>query len=199
GTIRTTNIARTGSACLGVNGAGDNITSPLVSNPANLSFWYRRSSNSATWGSQTEELNSSKTLGATLAEIKSSTTTYQEYTADLSQYNNIKIRLTDTRGSGTHERYVDDFKITVNLTPSYSLTYTAGANGTIDGTSPQTVQEGADGTAVTAVPNEGYHFVSWSDDSTDNPRTDSDVQEDISVTANFAINTYTVTYDGNGS
>src|SRR5690606_213545 len=101
GTIRTTNNARTGSACLGFNGAGDNITSPLVSNPENLSFWYRRSSNSATWGLKIEVLNSSNTVVATLPEIQSSTTTYQEYTADLSQYNNIKIRLTDTRGSGT--------------------------------------------------------------------------------------------------
>ena len=46
---------------------------------------------------------------------------------------------------------------------TYTLTYTAGANGTITGTSPQTVNHGADGTAVTAVPNAGYHFVDWSD------------------------------------
>src|SRR5690606_34158667 len=42
-------------------------------------------------------------------------------------------------------------------TPTYTLTYTAGPNGTIDGVSPQTVQEGQSGTAVTAVPEEGYH------------------------------------------
>jgi autotransporter-associated beta strand protein len=84
---------------------------------------------------------------------------------------------------------------------SYTLTYSAGPNGTISGTSPQTVNAGASGTAVTAVPDTGYHFVNWSDGSTANPRTDTNVTGDISVTANFAINTYTLTYSAgaNGS
>ncbi len=77
---------------------------------------------------------------------------------------------------------------------SYTLTYTAGANGSIAGTSPQTVNYGANGTAVTAVPSTGYHFVNWSDSSTANPRTDTNVTGNISVTANFAINQYTLTY-----
>ena len=81
---------------------------------------------------------------------------------------------------------------------TYTLTYTAGANGTITGTSPQTVNYGASGTAVTAVPSTGYHFVNWSDASTANPRTDTNVTGDISVTANFAINTYTLTYYAGG-
>jgi hypothetical protein len=75
----------------------------------------------------------------------------------------------------------------------YTLSYTVGANGTISGTSPQTVNHGSSGSAVTAVPNTGYHFVKWSDDSTDNPRTDTNVTGPISVTATFAINTYLVT------
>ena len=84
---------------------------------------------------------------------------------------------------------------------TYTLTYTAGANGSISGTSPQTVNHGANGTPVTAVPNTGYHFVNWSDGSTANPRTDTNVTANVSVTANFAINTYTLTYTAgaNGS
>lgn len=70
---------------------------------------------------------------------------------------------------------------------TYTLTYTAGANGSITGISPQTVNQGANGTAVTAVSASGYHFVNWSDNSTSNPRTDTNVQANISVTANFAI------------
>ncbi len=81
-----------------------------------------------------------------------------------------------------------------NAPVTYTLTYTAGANGTITGTSPQTVNSGANGSAVTAVPNTGYHFVNWSDGSVSNPRTDSNVTGNISVTANFAINTYTLSY-----
>src|ERR1041384_8315556 len=76
---------------------------------------------------------------------------------------------------------------------TYTLTYTAGANGTISGTSPQTVNYGASGSPVTAVPNTGYHFTSWSDGVLTAARTDANVTADISVTASFAINTYTVT------
>ena len=72
----------------------------------------------------------------------------------------------------------------------YTLTYTAGPNGSISGTSPQTVEQGASGTTVTAVPNAGYHFVSWSDGVLTAARTDTNVMANISVTANFAINTY---------
>ena len=54
---------------------------------------------------------------------------------------------------------------------------------------------GASGTAVTAVAATGYHFVNWSDTSTANPRTDTNVTANVSVTANFASNTtYTLTY-----
>jgi len=91
---------------------------------------------------------------------------------------------------------------TVSVVPAtYTLTYTAGANGTLSGTTPQTVNHGTSGSAVTAVPDTGYHFVDWSDGSTTNPRTDSNVTGNLSVTANFAINTYTLTYTAgaNGS
>jgi hypothetical protein len=84
---------------------------------------------------------------------------------------------------------------------TFTLTYTAGANGSISGASPQTVISGASGTSVSAVPATGYHFVNWSDGSTTNPRTDSGVTASKTVTASFAINTYTLTYTagGNGS
>lgn len=84
---------------------------------------------------------------------------------------------------------------------NYTLTYIAGPNGTINGASPQTVNYGGSGSAVTAVANTGYHFVNWSDGSTANPRTDVNVTNNIAVTANFEINTYTLTYtaDTNGT
>src|SRR5206468_10838783 len=46
---------------------------------------------------------------------------------------------------------------------------------------------------VTAVGDTGYHFVQWSDGSTANSRTDTNVTANISITASFAINTYTIT------
>jgi len=72
---------------------------------------------------------------------------------------------------------------------TYTLTYTSGANGSISGTSPQTVNYGGSGTAVTPTPNSGYRFVNWSDGSTANPRTDTGVTSNISVTANFTAST----------
>lgn len=81
----------------------------------------------------------------------------------------------------------------------YTLTYTPGSNGSISGTSPQTVNYGGSGTQVTAVPAPGYHFVQWSDLSTTNPRTDSNVTANITVTASFAINQYTVTFQTDGT
>ncbi len=69
---------------------------------------------------------------------------------------------------------------------TYLLAYTAGTNGTVTGVNPQSVNFGASGTAVTAVPATNYYFAGWSDGSTNNPRTDSAVTNNLSVTANFA-------------
>ncbi len=95
-----------------------------------------------------------------------------------------------------------DITVTANFAiDQYTLTYTAGPNGSITGTTPQTVNHGADGSLVEAVPDTGYHFVGWSDASAQNPRTDLNVTGDITVTASFAINQYTLTYTAgpNGS
>jgi hypothetical protein len=102
-------------------------------------------------------------------------------------------------GSTDNPRTDDNVTADITVTASfaintYTLTYSAGNNGTISGSSPQTVNYGANGTAVTAIPDEGYHFVQWNDGSTDNPRTDDNVTADITITASFAINTYTLTY-----
>ena len=78
-------------------------------------------------------------------------------------------------------------------TSIFSLVYSAGANGSLTGSVSQTVNRGASGSAVTAVPNAGYHFVNWSNDnSTQNPRMDINVQGNVSVTANFALDWQTV-------
>ena len=78
---------------------------------------------------------------------------------------------------------------------TYTLTYAAGAGGTIQGSATQTVAHGQSGTEVEAKPNEGYKFVKWSDGRTTAKRTDSNVQRDSSVTAIFElIPTYTLTY-----
>ena len=84
---------------------------------------------------------------------------------------------------------------------TYTLAYTAGAHGSIDGTTPQTVNHGADGSLVTATPAPGYHFASWSDAYPTAARTDHNVTGDKNVTATFAMDTHTLTYSvvANGS
>lgn len=88
-----------------------------------------------------------------------------------------------------------DATVTANFAAnSYHLAYAGGANGTLSGATSQTVNYGTSGTAVTAVPNAGYHFVQWSDGSTANPRTDTNVTGEIGVTAEFAADSFTLTY-----
>jgi len=87
-----------------------------------------------------------------------------------------------------------DCTVVANFTvDTFDLTYTAGAGGSISGTTPQTVDYGTDGTEVNAVPNPTFHFVDWSDAVATALRTDTNVMADINVTANFAIDTFTVT------
>ena len=78
----------------------------------------------------------------------------------------------------------------------YTIALTSGANGVVEGDG--VYQHGATAT-LTATPNEGYHFVQWSDGNTDNPR-QVKVTEDMSYAAEFVINEYTVslTSDANG-
>ena len=74
-----------------------------------------------------------------------------------------------------------------DLTTTYTLTYTAGPNGSITGNTNQSVAEGEDGTEVVAVPDVDYEFVEWSDGVATAARTDLAVSEDVTVTATFAL------------
>ncbi|MBO7143395.1 MAG: leucine-rich repeat protein [Salinivirgaceae bacterium] len=71
---------------------------------------------------------------------------------------------------------------------SYDVTATA-TNGVVEGTGKYNY--GAEAT-LNAVANKGYHFVKWSDDVTTATRKET-VKGNLSFTAVFAANTYTVT------
>ena len=103
----------------------------------------------------------------------------------------------DASGSGatTTITMTGNKAVTANFTlKTFTLTYTAGANGTISGASPQTVAYGTAGTAVTAKANTNYNFVAWSDGVATAIRTDSNVITAIAVTANFTLNQFLVTF-----
>jgi hypothetical protein len=113
----------------------------------------------------------------------------------------VTVRIHDDGGTangGVDTSVAQTFTITVTVVndppvDTYTVTYTAGANGTISGTSPQTVNQGASSTAVTATPDAGYHFVSWSDGSLTAARTDTNVTVNINATASFAVDTFAIT------
>ncbi len=99
-----------------------------------------------------------------------------------------------TANPRTDTNVTADVAVTANFAiNTFTLSYTAGAGGSLTGETTQTVNYGEDGTPVGAVANTGYHFVNWNDGSTVNPRTDTNVTADVTVTANFARNEYTLT------
>jgi hypothetical protein len=73
-----------------------------------------------------------------------------------------------------------DLSATVNY-----VTYAAGPNGSITGATTQEVLYDGSTTEVTATPNANYAFVDWSDGSTANPRSDTNVTSSQTYTANF--------------
>ena len=75
------------------------------------------------------------------------------------------------------------------ISDAYTLTYTAGTGGSITGTTPQTVNSGASGTAVTATPLTYFEFVNWNDSVATASRTDTNVTTNRSFTANFIATT----------
>ena len=85
---------------------------------------------------------------------------------------------------------------------TYTLVYTAGDHGSIAGSAVQTIDYQSDGVMVSAVPDTGYHFLSWSGGVITASRTDTKVIANLGVTANFTIDTYTVNSSvlgGNGT
>lgn len=87
-----------------------------------------------------------------------------------------------------------DIKVTAEYqADSYTLTFTAGANGKLKGTTPQTVEYGASSNSVTAVPDTDYRLENWTGtggfESEDNPLKVTDVSQDMDITANFVPST----------
>ncbi len=88
---------------------------------------------------------------------------------------------------------------------SIAINFVAGPHGSITGTTAQIVNYGGSTNSVTAVPDTGYHFVSWTYRrkivSTSATLILTNVTTSQVITANFAPNHYTITFvtDGYGS
>jgi hypothetical protein len=95
------------------------------------------------------------------------------------------------------EKVIYYYSPTSATTEEFTLTYVAGNHGQIVGETTQKVVRGGSGTEVEAVPDNGYHFDEWSDGVKTPKRTDTNVTGNITVTAFFAANTYTITAAAN--
>jgi hypothetical protein len=170
-------ISRTGQLVAGTAGVNDNVVSLVKggsvtgSNYASTTLVWPSSLGTRTYG------GSSDLWGTTWSPAEINATDFGVA---------LSAKLSPTSLSAKIAT-VDYMQITVyyTLPTTVTLTYSAGANGSLTGSTTQVVAIGADGTAVSAVPNTGYKFKDWSDASTDNPRTDLAVSGDVTVTANF--------------
>lgn len=98
------------------------------------------------------------------------------------------IRSDDISALTSDVQLIANFELRYNLV--YNVSETAGGNivkaGVTAAASAQAILHGEDAVAVTATPNAGYHFVSWSDGVTTATRTDKCIVSDMTVTASFS-------------
>ena len=91
-----------------------------------------------------------------------------------------------TNATRTDLNITTDLNVTAEFKKiTYQLYYLSGAGGKLIGDSIQTLEHGASGTAITAVPNVGYMFMGWSDGYTDSVRLDANVQSELTLVARF--------------
>jgi len=90
-----------------------------------------------------------------------------------------------TSTTRTDLNITSDITVEAEFKIPYTLTYTAGSNGSLTGSTTQIVLNGNDGGAVTAIPEDGYYFFRWSDGSFQNPRTDKNISDNLNVEAEF--------------
>jgi M6 family metalloprotease-like protein len=145
-------------------------------------------------------LNYAAGAGGTLTGIASQTVTYgasgTTVTAVPDQHHHF---VTWSDGVLTAARREVNVAASKSVTASFAvdtlaLKYTAGAGGSISGIASQTVAYGSSGTTVTASPDIGHHFVSWSDGVLTAARREVNVTASKSVTASFSANTFTLRY-----
>ena len=129
-------------------------------------------------------------------------------------YGNDSAEIIPTPDEGYHflkwdDNNTENLRIFTNVTEDITITasfeidkftVTAGFVGSgMVAPEIQTIDYDCDSAEILAVPEEGYHFLRWNDGNTDNPRVISHVQENTEIIAIFAINTYTVTFETDGS
>jgi len=94
--------------------------------------------------------------------------------------------VSDNKGSDSNAGETDNGGAE-NVAKTYTFTYTNAEGGTLSGTLVQQIEEGKDGTAVRAIPDDGYEFVEWSDGYKFASRIEYGAKKDISVYPIFKL------------
>lgn len=151
-----------------------NATATFAINTSTIS--YVAGTGGAISGSSTQVINYGGNASTVLA-VPNTGYTFSSWSDGTTSASRADLNIT------TSSSYTANFSLN-----NYTLAYVAGTGGTISGSALQTVSYGGSGSAITAVPNYGYSFSSWSDGSSTNPRTDGNVTSSLSLTANFTAN-----------
>ncbi len=95
-----------------------------------------------------------------------------------------------------------DGSITATFDPdTHTISFVAGSNGLVNNQSQveQKVLYGANSISVTAAPETGYQFLHWTlngiEYSNNNPLVVTSVSSDLTLTANFIVQSFTITLD----
>ena len=102
-----------------------------------------------------------------------------------SLHQNVPFHLGLKTYSSTGQNALDTLRNTYNwtITEQYQAEYQEGEDYTITGTTTQShVSHGSTTTPVEVIPNNRCTFLKWSDDNTDNPRTDT-LTDNLTLTA----------------
>ena len=79
----------------------------------------------------------------------------------------------------------------------YTVAYSAGEGGSVNGETVQKIEKGKNASPVTAVAEDGYEFSKWSDGVTEAEREDKDVGDNLFVFAVFVKQCWNITYTSN--
>ena len=123
-----------GTYCVAFKGADAYLITPLVTNPSNVSFNYKRSSNNAGWGLEVSYATSTSGPWTYIGTTSVATTDWQTFSMELDNAGSVYIKFTDTRSSGNAERYIDLVQIT-GVTSGSTVPGSLIAEETVNGTS----------------------------------------------------------------
>jgi surface protein len=94
---------------------------------------------------------------------------------------NLGVKSYTQTGAAAIATLTDTYNWTI--TEQYQLTYDVQAHASLVGDSSQIITNGADGTSIEIIPDDNYRFTEWSDGNTTNPRTDLNLTDNLTVTA----------------